>query len=45
MRQIGIEPEVITYSGAISACEEMRQIGREPEVIVYSGAFCACEKA
>ena len=57
MSSAGVQPDVISYSAAISACEkagqwealsllrEMPAAGLRPNVVSYNAAISACEKA
>ena len=45
MHQKGLEPNVITYSAAISASVKAKQHGKVPNVGTYSAAISACGKA
>ncbi|CAK0893392.1 unnamed protein product [Prorocentrum cordatum] len=42
MREAKLEPDVISYSAGISACEKGDEM--EPDVISYSAGISACEK-
>ena len=45
LQQIGLKPDVISYSAAISARENAKQPGKVPNMVTYSAAISACGKA